>query len=366
MKFDQFTDADNIKREIADSINYVSRLLWSDTKISNFLLIPRLNILFREDSDIRLFLDVTKEYKSHKNTFRKSIAISYIIIIATLLKLRLAKFFFKTVPLKVSEFYPVILGGNNRLRIIDSSNSNALLVSKNTANDFFTNNAIKAFEMKKFADLGVLPEILPVNKTLYFERQIEGLAINRMELNVIQTELVDKSINGFFEKQEKLSRYINIDAFIRYKTLILVHFAKTSKIENMSTMLETFVDLAREVGSHLGNASVNTCPSHGDLNRGNVFLDQNEVHIIDWEYYMYRYIDYDRIIYCNDLRHKHLSDYLEFFKESATIDFCVLTFLLEELSFRILNFKSDVSDSQIFIDTISMLIKQEILKGKSR
>jgi len=366
MKFDQFTDADNLKSEIENSINYVSNIIWSDSKQSNFVLIPRLNILFREDSDIRLFLDVTKEYKSHKNFYRKSIAINYIIISAVLLRLRLAKFFFKTVSLKVSEFYPIILGGNNRLRIIDSSNSNALLVSKNTANDFFTNNAINAFEQRKFASLGVLPEILPINKTLYLERQIEGLAINRSVLDAFETDLIAKSINRFFAMQEELSRDISIDAFLRYKTSILVHFSNNSTAENTVDMVKSFIDLGRQVRSYLGNVLVKTCPSHGDLNRGNVFLDQKQVHIIDWEYYMYRNIDYDRIIYCNDLRHKALSDYLNFFKTTDSLDFCVLTFLLEELSFRILNFKSDVSDSQIFINTISMLIKQEIIKGETR
>lgn len=366
MKFDQFTDTQKLKREVADSLGYVNKFLWSNAKQSNFLLIPRLNVLFREDSDISLFLDVTKEYRSHKNTFRRVLAICYIIITAALLRIRLASFFFKVVPLEISEFYPVVLGGNNRLRLIDSSNSNAILISKNTDNDFFTNNAINAYQQRKFSRLGMIPEILPINKTLYFEKQIEGLAINRNVLDILETDIVAKSIESFFSRQEALSRGISFDTFLRYKSAILVQFANTYKSEKTSKLVELFIDTGRQVGNYLGNVSVKICPSHGDLNRGNVFLDQNKVYIIDWEYYMYRYIDYDRVIYCNDLRHKTSADYLSFFKEYDSFDFCVLTFLLEELSFRILNFKSDVSDSQVFIDTISMLIKQEILKGELR
>lgn len=363
MKFDQFTNIQNLEDEISDSIYAVNQFLLSDLKLSKFILIPRLNVLFRADANISLFLDVTKEYRSHTNINRRLLAIFYIGIIAVLLKFRVANYFFKVISLEVSEFYPVILGGNNRLRIIDSANSNALLVSKNTGNEFFTKNAIKAFQQGEFLSLGAIPEVLAINNTLYFERQIKGLAINRRVMCSDETDIVTNQISNFFSVQETLSRNISIRAFMRYKTAILIHFANISKSDKTSNLVELFISVGRQVEHHLGNISIIICPSHGDLNRGNVFLDKKDVHIIDWEYYMYRCIDYDRVIYDNELRHIVLSDYLEFFKKSDLFDFSALIFLLEELSFRILNFKSDVSDSQLFIDTITMLIKQEILKG---
>jgi hypothetical protein len=75
---------------------------------------------------------------------------------------------------------------------------------------------------------------------------------------------------------------------------------------------------------------------------------------------MYRYIDYDRVIYMNDLRHKSLANYSIFIKQVDEHDFDTVVFLVEELLFRILNFKLDILDSQMHIDEISHLIKQKL------
>ena len=124
-----------------------------------------------------------------------------------------------------------------------------------------------------------------------------------------------------------------------------------------------FFSITKQVRKYFGDSEVKITPSHGDLNRGNIFYGQNKVSIIDWEYYMYRYIDYDRIIYMNDLRHKSLSNFSNFIKQAEQYDFDSIIFLVEELLFRILNFKLDILDSQMHIDEISYLIKQNISKG---
>ena len=107
-------------------------------------------------------------------------------------------------------------------------------------------------------------------------------------------------------------------------------------------------------------------PSHGDLNRGNVFLDQDRVSIIDWEYFMYRYVKYDIILYRYDLRHQPLLDYVEFLKGKQHLDFNIILFLLEELFFRILNFKEDIADSQVYVDSIIELIYENLLIDRKR
>jgi len=363
MKLSQFKDKNKRLRDIEICVSYLNQCLWNSSKKAEFIEISRLNLILRRDSNIGLFLDVTKEYRSHKNPGKRVLACGYISLIAFLLKMKLAGYFFSVLTLEVADFYPVILGGNNRLRFIDSSNSNAILISKNTNSDFFTSNAINAYQHGYFYNLDVIPIVLPVNSTLYFEKQIEGLAINRITLSESENAVVDSSINAFFTRQEELSEIVSLDVFLKQKAEVLVNYSNTFSSEKNSELIELFFGISEQIRRFLGDIEVRIAPSHGDLNRGNVFYSKGKVSIIDWEYYMYRYIDYDRIIYMNDLRHKSLSNFSNFIKQAEQYDFDSIIFLVEELLFRILNFKLDISDSQMHIDEISYLIKQNISKG---
>jgi len=365
MKFTQFEDRENHLREIEVCVGYLNRYLWSDQKKAEFIEIPRLNLILRRDSSVDLFLSVTKEYRSHKDFSRRLLAFGYIGLIALLLKLKLSTYFLNILILDVSEFYPVILGGNNRLRFIDSSNSNAILISKNINSAFFTNNAISAYQQGHFSDLDVIPPVLAVTKKLYFEKQIDGLAINRFFLSDSEGAVVDNSLNTLFQIQEKLCSVVSLDVFFKCKSEVLVNYSNSFKSDKNSELIKLFLSVTERVLKNFGDSEVKIAPSHGDLNRGNVFYGQNKVSIIDWEYYMYRYVDYDKVIYTNDLRHKSLSDYSIFMKQTDKHDFDTVIFLVEELLFRILNFKLDVLDSQMHIDEISYLIKQNISKEVS-
>jgi len=69
------------------------------------------------------------------------------------------------------------------------------------------------------------------------------------------------------------------------------------------------------------------------------------LYIIDWEYYSWRYAGYDRAVFEHNLRHKSMEDYLSYVSSCNTRSPDVYCFLLEELLFRILNYKSDVNGS---------------------
>jgi hypothetical protein len=363
MKFAQFEDRKKYLREIEECVGYLNRYLWNDQKKAEFIEVPRLNLILRRDSSVNLFLSVTKEYRSHQDFGKRLLAFSYIGLIALLLKLKLSTYFFNVLILDVSEFYPVILGGNNRLRFIDSSNSDAILISKNTNSDFFTNNAISAYQHGHFYNLDVIPPILPITGEFYLEKQVDGLAINRFSLSDSERAVVNNSLSSLFIIQEELCSVVSLEVFLKSKVEVLINYSSTFKSEKNSELIKLFFSITEQVERYFGDSEVKITPSHGDLNRGNVFYGQNKVSIIDWEYYMYRYIDYDKVIYMNNLRHKSLSDYSIFMKQTDKHNFDTVIFLVEELLFRILNFKLDILDSQMHIDEISYLIKQNISKG---
>tara|TARA_B110000503_G_C7156999_1_gene417765 strand:+ start:822 stop:1922 length:1101 start_codon:yes stop_codon:yes gene_type:complete len=366
MKFSQFEDTKKLEQEINECISYLNGFLWFDTQEKQHFILPKLNLIICSGIDVYLFLDVTKEYRSNKKFLTRAAALLYIFIIATILKLGLGRLFLKDIFLKGSDFYPVIIGGNNRLRFVDSSNSNALLIAKNSGSLLFTKNAMRAYCMSGFSDLNIIPEIIPINHNVYLEKQIDGLAINRVLLNDAQNKSVHEGLDSLFVRQEHLSREVSVRALLRYKKYILQNFLSEAKFDDVSKLYKIFKSASDKVEKHFGVLEVSVCPSHGDLNRGNVFLDQDRVSIIDWEYFLYRYAKYDNIIYSYDLRHQSLSAYREFIKEKQHLDFNVILFLLEELFFRILNFKEDIADSQVYIDTVAELICENLLVDQER
>jgi hypothetical protein len=364
MKFSQFADCEKLESEITECIRYLNGFLWSDSKKNQHFVIPKLNLIIRPNIDIKLFLDVTKEYRSNSRFLTRVAALIYIGLVVAAIRVRLGSLFLKVLSLETSEFYPIIIGGNNRLRFVDSSNNNALLVAKNCRSIFFTKNAMRAYHKENFFDLEIIPELLMINERVYLEKQISGIAINRMVLTDLQERLLNNSMDAFFLKQQDLSRVISLGTFLRYKTSILLNYsdrAESTKIEELSQL---FITMGKRIEKYFGEYEVSVCPSHGDLNRGNVFLDGNKVNIIDWEYFMYRNVDYDPVIFRHDLRHKKLTDYVNFFERNVNFDFNVIIFLTEELSFRILNFKRDVSDSQLYIETLTRLINNKLLIEK--
>ena len=361
MKFSQFGDTQKLEREVNECIDYLNRLIWSDTYQMQYFIVPKLNLILRSDLDISLFLDVTKEYRSNKQLLTRVAALLYIFTIAGILRLRLGRFFLKNFLLKGHDFYPIIIGGNNRLRFIDSSNSNALLIAKNSYSILFTKNAIRAYSSTSFSDLKIIPEIMSINDRVYFEKQIKGLAINRIAFTKTQNTSVNNALNSFFLRQKDLTRDIPFNTFLRYKKFILKYFLIKAGSKTKLDLYKTFVTVCDKAEDDYKMIDISVCPSHGDLNRGNIFLDQNRVMVIDWEYFMYRYAKYDFIIFSNNLRHQSLSDYVKFFNENNHSDFNIIVFLIEDLFFRILNFKDDVIDSQLHVDTLIELIYKNLL-----
>ena len=360
MKLSQFKDKKKRLEEFRKCSLILNNNIWKSKAKKKFIEIPKLNLLLRSDTSLTLFFNISKEYRSNKIIGTKILTIGYIFLISVLLKLRILGCFFTSLTLKVSDFYPIILGGNNRLRFIDSTNNNAILIAKNTQSNFFIRNAVKAHQECHFDKLDLIPLIMPFNNSIYFEKQIKGLAINRFSLSESDGLVVEASLNKFFSKQDELCDVIALDLFLMKKEEILIRHCNNYKIQKKLEFVTIFRSISEHLVSFFGIIEVKTTPSHGDLNQGNVFYNKGKVSIIDWEYYMNRYIDYDRVIYKNNLRHKTSDDFFNFIEDFEGPEVEAMMFLVEELLFRILNFKIDVADSQRSIDELVKIIRDRM------
>ena len=118
-------------------------------------------------------------------------------------------------------------------------------------------------------------EIMPVNDRVYFEKQIKGLAINRIALTKTQNTSVNNALDSFFLRQKDLTRDISLNTFLRYKKFILKYFLIKATSKTKLNLYETFITVCNKVEQDYKNINISVCPSHGDLNRGNIFLDQD-------------------------------------------------------------------------------------------
>ncbi len=358
MKISQFKDNEAFIENIRLCAAFILKNLKLSSRSSYYLQFQQLNILCRSDIDARFFLTVTKEYRYNKSILTRFAAISYITFVYLCFKFHISIYFFKKVKLLLPLSFPVIIGGNNRLRFVDSSNTFAIVVSKNCDIDFFSKNIHAANDDKIISSLQLMPEIMKCSSFLYFEKQIHGIAINRLKLSSNEENFIDKKINAYFECQQLNAFDVKWHEFLKGKIEIFENFSKYFT----SIYYQLFRDICHSIEEWVIvnslNENVKIVLSHGDLNQGNILYSHNKLNIIDWEFFGLHYVEYDRIVYNYNIRHLSIQNYKKFLKDDNIQDFDKLAFLVEDLLFRCLNFKPDIKDSSGHID----IIKAEIYK----
>lgn len=359
MKLNQFTSIKVIKNELDECLSYLRNYVDQEFITSKFILIPRLNLLIRADVNVSLYMQVTKEYKHNNSLITRHLAKLYIFLIGIFLKLKIAKYFFKYFYLRVPAFYPVILGGNNRFRLIDASNSFAIIVARDYSSIFYTKNAIRASKNPYYNDLKLIPKIFNLNSRIYYEKQIKGIAINRLHLEPDEYKKLKHTMQKFFTKQQTLHRKISKAAFFRYKEMILSRYVENTNITGIEKYFDLYKETIKKIQPLIRQTHIDVTLSHGDLNRGNIFFESSNIKFIDWEFYLYRYLPYDQIIFDYNLRHISHFEYKKLFSFKKDLYFNHLIFLIEELFFRVLNFKSEVNSSEGFFNIVNQLLIRE-------
>jgi len=234
---------------------------------------------------------------------------------------------------------------NKKYRIFDFKNKTVDVIVKDGFND---RDLIREIEFRTKPNL---PEFVPLlissSNNGYREKIINGRSLARITSGFDKyRDEAYRQLMFFAEPQS--SWVISKDYVVQLKTQIDV-LISSSKVRNKKRV-EEFVDLLINMCS--SNDKVQLCFSHGDLQAGNIWIEDktDKIYIIDWESWAERSIWYDKATLFQGLRPGSIDKYLDCnveTTEKAIVLLEDLIFRLKELNNLPLNFGEEQFEEYI-------------------
>ncbi|MBM4430848.1 MAG: hypothetical protein FJ026_10970 [Chloroflexi bacterium] len=196
----------------------------------------------------------------------------------------------------------LILGGNNRLHILDLPSQRVSFVLK----DGFDKQSIqREVEVRQIIQSSHIPEVISLasDGTWFEERYIRGAALNRLpsEYDPVPFEewaikllasLAANTVEAVSVIEYAQSLLVQIEAHLATRMPDDLGWVKT-KVRTWARALCIAVEpLAASAGD-----SIDLTLSHGDFQPGNILLEGDHLWITDWEYSARRQQHYDILVY---------------------------------------------------------------------
>jgi choline/ethanolamine kinase len=348
MKISQLGELNSVLRDIENSLKKIDSLGFWSSQPTRVFVFPKVNLVAASGTSVSFIFNQMKEYTYHKNLLKRMLAFVYVAISLVLYFLRFSPLL-RSATLTMNQNFPVILGGNNRIRLISSSGCYALLAPAHEHSDMFLKATIQSFrDLSSSGNLNV-PKIDFLRGGYYFEQQIDGVALNRLNLSAEETNKCHSDLDHFFDCQADSARSTSATAYVRYKNYLL-RCSKNLGYPLITQHIDAFSKLALSLLQNGRHGAVRVARSHGDLNHGNIFFQRTNMltSLIDWEYYQYRLERYDEAVFRFNMRHlgtlqAYECELSKLLKEGE-IDY---RFIIEEYAFLIMNFKvSSIYDAR--------------------
>ena len=219
---------------------------------------------------------------------------------------------------------------NKKIRIFDFDSGTVRVVAKAG----FCNTGIKKeIEFRKTNNASFIPKVLSFDDEEYTEKIIDGRPLARIKEG---QELYKEAILNLWNGYKRDSKDIAISEYakqLREEFAVLIKKCTGKSADFLKAHeLEEHLYALLAVSSDMTQVAL----SHGDLQPGNVWIENNtdNIYIIDWESYGRRSVGYDYAALYRDLRKKDGISRLA--KSNAILDVVILyedlIFKLEELS----------------------------------
>jgi hypothetical protein len=233
---------------------------------------------------------------------------------------------------------------NMKFRIFDFCTRNVVVLPKIGFQTSYLKNEIAFREM---ARLDVVPKIIERGDEWYCEKILQGAALNRLKaterLKILECQAFDvtQDLKAMHNKEVSFGTYMksfvseSLKVFDTYKGV----FGR-EEFNNFCNYVGTF----RNCPSEISKISLNLVLSHGDLQKGNVWVDDSRIYILDWETVGLRSVWYDYFVYHFNLRSEdglaNLKKHSVTYADANNLNFHVLynVLIAEEILYRLRSF----------------------------
>jgi len=194
----------------------------------------------------------------------------------------------------------LILGGNNRIRIIDFDRNLTYEILKNGFSNRCIINEIKA---REYCDNCNIPVITNISHDyLWYESSfINSVSIDRINNKKKQVYYQHIALERLYECLGNSVEYISVEEYMNSMLNkiddLLSNKSYTEQIDNkVKGVVNLLYCFTRKLG--LFHATmIKTVNTHGDFQRGNILVDcKGIVSIVDWEHLERRQILYDYLV----------------------------------------------------------------------
>ena len=266
----------------------------------NWFCNPLINSIFVKDINPESFRSINGEYNKNPSKPLKSILQTIYLRLSQTYPFSV--FFSRYVirispPLKNSKS-KLIIGGNNKIRLIDIKNNKVFVILKDGFHPDYINREIFIRDNFSYIPTSTILE-RNINQNWYSEEYIEGLPPNRLsasEERFILNE-ANKNIHQLLRETEEKSYFkgyvLKILNQIKDNLISSSNIFKKEKdsIEEILNSLKSILDKKSDHIIHLGL-------THGDYHQGNILYNTSskKYWIMDWEHSEIRQSSYDLFI----------------------------------------------------------------------
>lgn len=272
-----------------------------EDKTSQWLCNPHLNIVFTPTCLREKLEPIKKEFSYSTIWWKRPIQLLYWYIATN----RLTAQFFCPYQLMVTPGLShgddyLIIGGNNRIRMLDRKNRLSYVISK--AGFSRERTEIELAVRKKYPFLPI-PAVQKIASDFlwYAEEYISGTPVNRIPDKNKAAVVTQKALSHINELAEKTLSHVDSENY-RRELVGRISESLTNNLllnpEEKDALLKQMDKLSALLNQVIsGNAPLALCQSHGDFQPGNILLENDRVWLIDWEYTRVRQKVYDLLVF---------------------------------------------------------------------
>lgn len=320
-----------------------------DNKETTLYIYHHLNAIIKRFPSREVKKYIYTEYSVNASLLKKLLVWGYTRLCLNTLGLFCAKKI--TVPAEISS-HVLIYPCNRKFRIFDFKENTVSVITKNGFSNQSLQNEIN-FRTKCTPCKFILPVESYTDKT-YTERIIDGVPLARLSEN--QAALEQEALKLWHAYSQDTRKVLRASQYALVLQKQIVEFTDKIKSAKPSVDIEKALGVANNRLDFLksSDTEVETIQSHGDLQRGNIWIENKteQIYIIDWESVQQRSIWYDEAVLYEDIRKPDCFD--EFAKVKDVRHTVVI---LEEIIYRMnelceLPFDYGTEDFNFFISKL--------------